>query len=84
VTNTNPKYEVGNIPTPHYGFIDIPGSNPCPQSPEKAYNKDSQKNNRKGKTHFPRCAGFVENGPGYVFGYIRSGFVSGYQAFSDH
>jgi hypothetical protein len=82
MTNTNPKYEVGNIPTPHYRFVNIPGSYSCPKCPEKAYNENSQKNNRKGKAHFPGSAGFVENGPGDVFGYIRSRFVSGYQAFS--
>jgi hypothetical protein len=83
VTNTYPEYEVGDVPTPHNGFVDVPDTNTCPERVKQAHSKDAQENNRQGESYLPGSAGLIQNGTSNVAGYICRGLVSRYQPFSN-
>jgi hypothetical protein len=82
VTNTDPPYEVGDIPGPADGFVQPPDANTFPPGPPKAITTVTQKqygDTKGNQPFFGRLAFYL---PANIFCYVPVRFPSGYQRFS--
>jgi hypothetical protein len=82
VTDTNPPYEVGDLPGPTYGLIQTPNSNtykPGVHDAEYAY---TQKEDRNCESYYPAFGWLAFNLTANIICNVRPGLSTMYQRLS--